>query len=258
MNISLEGKRALVTGAAAGIGAAIAAAYDAAGARVHICDVDVAALAAFAARYPKITASVTDVSDDAAVGALFDDALRAMGGLDILVNNAGIAGPTARVEDIAVADWKRTLAIDLDSVFLCTRRAVPVLRQAGGGSIITLSSAAGRLGLPMRSPYTASKFAIVGLTETWAMELGPDNIRVNCIQPGYVEGDRIDRVITAKAQARGVSFEQQQKDFVSRVSLRTMVTADDIANMALFIASDAGRHISGQALSVCGNIETLG
>ena len=258
MELSLEGKRALVTGAAAGIGAAIAATYRAAGARVHICDVDAVAIGAFGARHRDITTSVTDVSDDDAVGRLFDDASRALGGLDILVNNAGIAGPTARVEDMSVADWKRTLAIDLDSVFYCTRRAVPLLKAAGGGSIITLSSAAGRLGFPLRTPYTAAKFAIVGLCETWAMELGPSNIRVNCIQPGFVEGERIDRVIAAKAEARGIGVEQQRMDFVSRVSLRTMVSAQDIANMALFLASDAGRHVSGQALPVCGNIETLG
>ena len=258
MQLSLAGKRALVTGAAAGIGAAIAATYRDAGARVHVCDVDTRALDAFAARYPDISTSVTDVSDDDAVGRLFGDATRALGGLDILVNNAGIAGPTARVEDMPVAEWKRTLAIDLDSVFYCTRRVVPLLKAAGGGSIITLSSAAGRLGFPLRTPYTAAKFAIVGLTETWAMELGPSNIRVNCIQPGFVEGDRIDRVIAAKAEARGIGIEQQRKDFVSRVSLRTMVSAQDIANMALFLASDAGRHVSGQALAVCGNIETLG
>ena len=258
MQLSLAGKRALVTGAAAGIGAAIAATYRDAGARVHVCDVDTRALDAFAARYPDISTSVIDVSDDDAVGRLFDDATRALGGLDILVNNAGISGPTARVEDMPVAEWKRTLAIDLDSVFYCTRRAVPLLKAAGGGSIITLSSAAGRLGFPLRTPYTAAKFAIVGLTETWAMEFGPSNIRVNCIQPGFVEGDRIDRVIAAKAEARGIGIEQQRKDFVSRVSLRTMVSAQDIANMALFLASDAGRHVSGQALAVCGNIETLG
>ena len=258
MKLSLEGKRALVTGAAAGIGAAIAATYRAAGARVHVCDVDGGALEAFRAREPHITASVTDVSDDDAVGRLFDDVTRELGGLDILVNNAGIAGPTARVEAMSVADWKRTLAIDLDSVFYCTRRAVPLLKAAGGGSIITLSSAAGRLGLPLRTPYTAAKFAIVGLCETWAMELGPSNIRVNCIQPGFVEGERIDRVIAAKAEARGIGVEQQRTDFVSRVSMRTMVSAQDIANMALFLASDAGRHVSGQALPVCGNIETLG
>ena len=259
MDTSLNGKRALITGAAAGIGAAIAATFEAAGARVHICDVDEIAIERFRERHPRITTSVTDVADDDAVGRLFDEAGDSLGGgLDILVNNAGIAGPTMPIEKIAVADWKRTLAVGLDSVFYCTRRAVPLLEAAGGGSIIMLSSAAGRLGFPMRAPYSATKFGIVGLTETLAMELGPRGIRVNCIQPGFVEGDRMRRVIAAQAEARGISVEQQKKEFVSRVSMRTTVTEQDIANMALFLVSEAGRHVSGQSLPVCGNIETLG
>ena len=258
MNTSLAGKRALITGAAAGIGAAIAAAFEEAGARIHVCDIDSNALASFCERHPRISSSVTDVSDDDAVGRLFDDALGALGGLDILVNNAGIAGPTAAIEEMAVADWRRTLAVNLDSVFYCTRRAVPLLRTAGGGSVVLLSSAAGRLGFPLRSPYSAAKFGIVGLAQTLAMELGPSGIRVNCIQPGFVEGERIDRVIAAKASARGIGIEQQKTDFVANVSLRTMVSASDIANMVLFLVSDAGRHVSGQALPVCGNVERLG
>ncbi|MEP6701757.1 MAG: SDR family oxidoreductase [Betaproteobacteria bacterium] len=258
MDTDMHGKRVLITAGAAGIGRAMAAVFVAAGARVHVCDIDVAALDQFRIDFPQITTSTTDVANDAAVGALFDDVLRALGGLDVLINNAGIAGPTARIEEMATADWERCIAVNLHSVFYCTRRAVPLLKVAGGGSIINLSSAAGRLGLPLRTPYSASKFGIVGLTETLAMELGPEKIRVNCIQPGYVEGDRIDRVIAAKAAARGVSIETQRHDFLSRVSLRTTVTAGDIAKMALFLAADAGRHISGQALSVCGNVEVLG
>ena len=258
MDISMRNQRVLITAGAAGIGRTMAAAFASAGARVHICDIDTAALESFRAAHPDLGASLADVSDDAAVGRLFDDATRSLGGLDVLVNNAGIAGPTAKIEDIAPADWERCIAVGLNSVFYCTRRAVPLLRAAGGGSIINLSSAAGRLGFPLRSPYSAVKFGIVGVTETLAMELGPDHIRVNCIQPGFVEGERIDRVIAAKAAQRGVSIEAQRTQFVSRVSLRTMVNADDIANMALFLASPAGRHISGQALAVCGNVESLG
>jgi NAD(P)-dependent dehydrogenase (short-subunit alcohol dehydrogenase family) len=254
----MQDKRVLITAGAAGIGRAMAATFLEAGARVHICDIDLIALANFRAEHPDITTSVTDVADDAAVGRLFDDARKSLGGLDVLINNAGISGPTAPVEDIAPADWERCLGVGLNSVFYCTRRAVPLLKQAGSGSIINLSSVAGRLGYALRTPYSAVKFAIVGVTETLAMELGPHNIRVNCIQPGFVAGERIDRVVAAKAAARGITIEEQQKEFVSRVSLRTMVTADDIANMALFLASAAGQHISGQALSVCGNVETLG
>jgi NAD(P)-dependent dehydrogenase (short-subunit alcohol dehydrogenase family) len=258
MDTSMQNQRVLITAGAAGIGRAMAAVFEQAGARVHICDVDVFALANFRAEHPHITTSVTDVADDAAVGRMFDDVQKSMGGLDVLINNAGIAGPTAPIEDIAPADWERCLGVGLNSVFYCTRRAVPLLKQAGGGSIINLSSVAGRLGYALRTPYSATKFAIVGVTESLAMELGPHHIRVNCIQPGFVAGERVDRVIAAKAAARGMTIEEQKKDFVSRVSLRTMVTAEDIANMALFLASAAGQHISGQALSVCGNVETMG
>jgi len=175
----------------------------------------------------------------------------------VLVNNAGIAGATAPVEEISIGDWERTIAVDLSGMFYCTRLAVPLLKQAGGGSIINMSSAAGRLGFLLRTPYAAAKWAVVGFTKSLAMELGPSNIRVNAIQPGVVEGERIDRVISAKAKALGKSFDEIRDQMVSKVSLRRMVSPYDIANMALFLATDAGRNVSGQALSVCGNVEAL-
>jgi NAD(P)-dependent dehydrogenase (short-subunit alcohol dehydrogenase family) len=178
-------------------------------------------------------------------------------GLDVLINNAGISGPTAPVEEIDIAEWNRTIAVDLNGMFYCTRRAVPLLKAAGGGSIINLSSVAGRLGYPLRTPYAAAKWAVVGFTKSLAMELGPANIRVNAIQPGIVEGERIERVISAKAKALGVSFDEYKRQLLSKVSLRRTVSPMDIANMALFLATDAGRNISGQALSVCGNVESL-
>ena len=257
MNTSAQGLRVIVTAGAAGIGRAFAETFSNAGAKVFICDVDRAALAGFAEALPHIGTCVADVADPAAVDALFAKAAALLGGLDVLINNAGVAGPTAPVEDIAVDDWNRTISVDLNGMFYCTRRAVPLLKAARGGSIVNLSSAAGRLGFPLRTPYSAAKWAVVGFTKSLAMELGPANIRVNAIQPGVVEGDRIRRVIDAKAQALGVSDETFQAQLLSKVSLRRMVSAQDIANMALFLATDAGRNISGQALSVCGNVETL-
>ena len=256
-DLSVPGKRVLITAGAGGIGRAMAETFADAGARVHICDVDTAALADLAAARPGISATVCDVSDIAQVERLFDDVKRVLGGLDVLVNNAGIAGPTGKIEDIAVADWERCIAIDLNALFYCTRLAMPMIKAAGGGSIINLSSAAGRLGFPLRSPYAAAKWAVVGLSASLAIEAGPDGVRVNCIQPGIVAGDRIDRVAAAKAEAYGISIEEQKRRMVQAVSMRTMVTAQDIANMALFLASDAGRHVSGQALPVCANLETL-
>jgi NAD(P)-dependent dehydrogenase (short-subunit alcohol dehydrogenase family) len=257
MNSSAQGMRVLVTAGAAGIGKAFAETFADAGAKVFICDVDRAALDAFRQTRPEIGVGVTDVADSRQVDGLFDAATVFLGGLDVLINNAGIAGPTAPVESIAIAEWERTIAIDLNGMFYCTRRAVPLLKAAGGGSIINLSSVAGRLGYPLRTPYAAAKWAVVGFTKSLAMELGPSNIRVNAIQPGIVEGDRIERMIAAKAKALGVGEDEYRKQLLSRVSLRRTVSAADIANMALFLASDAGRNISGQALSVCGNVETL-
>lgn len=256
-DFGIPGRRVLVTAGAGGIGRAIATTFADAGARVHICDVDTKALAEFAAARPDITQTTADVADLAQVERLFGDVRRILGGLDVLVNNAGIAGPTGKIEDIKVEDWERCIAVDLNSLFYCTRLAMPMIKAAGGGSIISLSSAAGRLGFPLRSPYAAAKWGVVGFTASLAIEAGQEGVRVNCIQPGVVEGDRIDRVAAAKAEALGVTMEEMKRRMVENVSMRTMVSGQDIANMALFLASDAGKHISGQALSVCGNVETL-
>lgn len=258
MNTSAQGLRVLVTAGAAGIGRAIAQIFAVHGARVHICDVDQAALEACAREQPDISRSLADVSRRDDVDRLFADVKRELGGLDVLVNNAGIAGATAKVEDIAPEDWEQCIAVDLNGMFYCTRLAMPLLKANGrerGGSVINLSSVAGRLGFGMRTPYAAAKWGVVGFTKSLAIEAGPDGIRVNCIQPGDVEGERIERVIEAKAQAFGVSFEQQKQTLLDTTSLRTFVSAQDIANMALFLATDAGKRISGQALSVCGDIQ---
>jgi NAD(P)-dependent dehydrogenase (short-subunit alcohol dehydrogenase family) len=191
------------------------------------------------------------------VDRLFADVTAQLGGLDVLINNAGIAGPTAPIEEIAPADWQRTLDVNLTGPFLCARRAVPLLKQTGDGSIINIASVAARLGFPNRSPYSASKWGVIGLTETWAMELGPAGIRVNAILPGIVAGDRQDRVLQARAQVEGISFEEAKLQRLQSVSLRSTVSADDVAEAVLFLCSPAGRMISGQSLSVCANVESL-
>lgn len=258
MDIGMKGKRVVVTAGAQGIGLAITQAFAEAGAEVHICDVSNEFLASAKRILPGVSQSRTDVSDEAQVDAMFDELLSRWGTLDALVNNAGIAGPTAQVEETSVADWAQTIAVNLTGPFLCARRAVPLLKASGGGSIVNLSSIAGRLGFPLRTPYSASKFGVIGLTETWAMELGPSNIRVNAILPGIVAGARQERVIAAKAASYGIGHEEMQQRLLANVSLRKMVTAQDIANQILFICSPAGAAISGQSLSVCGNVEHLG
>jgi len=247
MDTSAKGMRVLVTAGAGGIGLAIARTFRDHGARVHVCDVDDKALAALD---KDITKTKADVSSLADVERLFADVQKTLGGLDVLVNNAGIAGPTGKVEDIKVEDWERCIAIDLNGMFYCTRKAMPMIKAAGGGSIVNLSSAAGRHGFPQRSPYSAAKWGVVGFTKSLAAEAGPDKVRVNCICPGIVEGERIERVVEAKAKMLGVSREAFLEKFLETTSMRSTVSAQEIADMALYLASAAGRHITGQALAV--------
>ena len=258
MELSVRGKRVLITAGAGGIGRAMTDVFYKAGARVHICDVVQAAIDATVKTFPGVSATLADVSKLSDVDQLFADVTKHLGGLDCLINNAGIAGPTGKVEDIAVNEWDRCIAVDLNAMFYCTRLAVPLIKAAGGGSVINLSSAAGRLAFPFRTPYSAAKWGVVGFSKSLSMEVGPDNIRVNAIQPGVVEGERIDRVIDAKAKALGISFEEQKKISLERVSMHRMVSPYDIANMALYLASDIGRNITGQAISVCAGVEMLG
>jgi len=257
---TISNLRVLVTAGAAGIGQTIAATFQKAGARVHVCDIDEAALAKCRSELPQVTQSRADVSRLDDVERLFADVKRELGGLDVLVNNAGIAGPTAKVEDIKPEDWDRCIAVDLSSMFYCTRLALPLLKANGrerGASIINISSVAGRVGFGLRTPYASAKWGVVGFTKSLAVEAGPDGIRVNCIQPGNVEGPRIERVIESKAKAFGISVEEQRDALLETTSLRTFVTAQDIADMALFLAGPSGRHISGQALSVCGDLQRM-
>jgi NAD(P)-dependent dehydrogenase (short-subunit alcohol dehydrogenase family) len=258
MDLNIKGLRVIVTAGANGIGLAIARAFAGEGARVHVCDVDQAALAALTASDPTITQTHCDVADRPSVQRLFDEATAKLGGLDVLVNNAGIAGPTAKVEEMHPDDWDRCLNICLTGQFNCTRLAVPLLRQSSNGSIVNLSSAAGRVGFAMRSPYAAAKWGVIGFTKSLSIELGPDNIRVNAILPGLVAGDRQRRVLEAKAQQRGISFAEMEKTAFSYTSIKDYVTPEQIADQILFLASPRGRTISGQAISICGDTQMLG
>ncbi|MFN8830309.1 MAG: SDR family oxidoreductase [Labrys sp. (in: a-proteobacteria)] len=251
------GVRVAISAGAAGIGRAIADLLIEAGARVAIFDVDEAALADFRVAHPDALAMTGDVARDADVAAFFDAVSARLGGLDALINNAGIAGPTGGVEAIDPAEWRRCIDVCLTGQFLCARHAVPMLREAGGGSIVNLSSAAGRHGYAYRSPYSAAKFGVIGFTQSLAKELGPDRIRVNAILPGVVEGPRIERVIAARAQQLGLSHAEMTERYLANVSLRRMVSPQDVAAMVLFLLSPMGANISGQSLGVDGNVETL-
>jgi NAD(P)-dependent dehydrogenase (short-subunit alcohol dehydrogenase family) len=253
----LEGQRVLVTAGASGIGLAIASTLSALGAKVAICDIADQALAEARRTLPRLLTCRADVSSERDVEAMFGLIAREWDGLDALINNAGIAGPTAGVDEIAPADWRRCIDICLTGQFLCARLAVPMLKAAGGGSIVNMSSAAGRHGYAFRTPYSSAKFGVIGFTQSLAKELGPFHIRVNAILPGIVEGPRMDKVIADRATQLGLSHDEMEKRYLEKVSLRRMVSPYDVASMVAFLLSDAGINISGQSLGVDGNVETL-
>ena len=257
MDKDFRGLRVMVTAGASGIGLAIAQAFSQAGAQVQISDISAAAIDTAVPSLPGGGGWCADASCPEAVDAWFTHALGKLGGLDVLVNNAGIAGPTARIEDITPAQWDATMAVNLRSQYLCVRRAVTALRESERASIINLSSVAGRLGYPLRTPYAASKWAVVGLTQSLALELGDDNITVNAILPGIVDSERSRSVTAAKAQARQISEADMLNEILANVALHRKVPLADVANTALFLASPAGRSFTGQSLNVCAGIQSL-
>jgi NAD(P)-dependent dehydrogenase (short-subunit alcohol dehydrogenase family) len=250
--------RVLVTAGGGGIGAVMARAFHEAGARVHVCDIDRAALDRLGTEIPGITSSMADAAVPADVDLVFDDVQAALGGLDVLVNNAGIAGPTGLVEDIGPADWERTIAVNLNGQYHFARRAVPLLKRSEASPcVVAIGSVAGRLGYAYRTPYASSKWAIVGFVKSLAIELGPQGVRVNAILPGTVEGERMNGVIADRAAAAGIGADAMRNQYLQKISLRRMVDAEDVAAMALFLCSPAARNVTGQAISVDGNVEYL-
>lgn len=252
------GLRVLVTAGASGIGAAIARAFHETGAHVHVCDIDRTALDRLTAEVPAISSSMADASVAKDVDRVFDDVQSTLGGLDVLISNVGISGPTGAVEALDQDDWDRTISVNLNSQFYFARRAVPMLKQSTAyPCLIAMSSVAGRLGYAFRTPYASTKWAIVGFMKSLAIELGPHGVRVNAILPGVVEGDRMNSVISARASATGVSVDVMREEYLNKISLRRMVTLDDVAAMAVFLSSPAARNVTGQAISVDGNVEYL-
>jgi len=257
MDLGIEGLRVLVTAGANGIGLEIARTFVREGARVHVTDIDRAALDGLAASDPDLTHSTGEVSDRADAACFFDEGLQALGGLDVLVNNAGIAGPTGRVEEINPEDWDRCLEVCLTAQFNCARLAVPHLKQSPNASIINLSSAAGRFGFALRSPYAAAKWGVVGFTKSLSRELGEFGIRVNAILPGMVAGERQRRVLEAKARQRGISYEEMEAIAFANASLKEYVTPQQLADQIVFLCSPRGRTISGRAIAIDGDLQSL-
>lgn len=253
----LDGQRALITGAGSGIGKVMAQHFEKAGARIWICDADTNNLEQSLKENPHWNGTQCDVSDENQVDQLFKEMSDSFGGLEILVNNAGIAGPTAPVEEIDPDEWRRSVGVNLNGAFYCTRLATPLLKNSPKASIINISSVAGRLGFARRLPYASTKWAMIGFTESLAKELGPSGIRVNALLPGIVEGPRIEGVFQARAESEGVPYEEVRDRVLNNVSMKRMVSAGDVAEMAVFLCSEAGKNISGQSISVCGNVENL-
>jgi len=253
---SLKGKRILVTAGANGIGLCITKAFLSVGSKVLVSDVDESALKSVAQEL-KVPTFKCDVSKEAEVTELFQAVEKEFGGLDVLVNNAGVAGPTASVEEMKLADWQRTFDVNITGQFLCARAAIPFFKKNKSSSVVNLSSAAGHLGFPYRSPYSASKWAVIGFTKSLALELAKWDVRVNAILPGAVDGPRIRAVIAAKAQAQSVPYDDLEKVYSGQAALGRFIPPEDIANMAVFLASDLARNVNGQAQVVDGYTQAL-
>ena len=246
----------LITAGASGIGRAIVMHLVTQNYHVHVCDVDQIAIDTLNRDMPNVSTTCADLTKLSDVDLVFEDLLRQWGRLDILVNNVGISGPTAVVEDILPEQWNETISTDLNSIFYVTRKAVPLLKESKG-NMINMSSNAGLFGCPLRSPYAAAKWAIIGLTKTWAMELGSFGVRVNAICPGSVSGPRIDKVIEVDAQTRAISAESVRQSYLQQNSLGVFIEAEDIAKTVDFLCSKGAQHISGQAIPIDGHTETL-
>ena len=252
----MTAKRVVITAGGGGIGAALARRFAAEGARVAVCDLDGDGARSVAANIGGIGMGA-DVTDETQMQAFFDAVDAEFGGVDVLCANAGIGGPAAPIEDMALSDWRKTLTANLDGAFLACRWAATRMKAQGSGRIVLTSSTSGLWGVPTRAPYVTAKWGVIGLMKTLAMELGPSGICVNAICPGAVEGPRMERVVANEAAARGVAEADVRALYAEGTSLRTWVTADDIADSVLFLSSDAAGKISGQALSVDGNTERM-
>lgn len=243
-------QRVLVTAGAAGIGREIVRAFAAIGASVFVCDIDADALEALAGEIPGLKTGICDVSKRSEIERMVIECVRALGGLDVLVNNAGIAGPTAPVEKTDPDAWEKVMQVDLTGTFNVTRLAISHLKKSQAGVIINMSSVAGRFGYANRSPYSTAKWGLIGFTKTLSIELGEYGIRANAILPGAVDGPRIRRVFEGRAKLSGKPLEQIEKEAMAVQSLKRLVDPKDIAALAVFLASDAAKSISGQMIPI--------
>jgi len=256
VNQSLKNKKIIISAGASGIGWATTKVCLTKGATVFICDIEKKYLTK-AKKHPlnnkKLFVYECDAANEHAVKELSKNILKKTKKLDCLINNVGIAGPTGTIENLKSEDWEKTLKVNVISHFYFTKLAIPMIKRNKGGSIINLSSGAGIMGFPLRSPYAASKWAIIGVTKTLAMELGKFKIRVNAICPGTIKGDRMVRVVRDKSKFLKVSKKQIEKEFISMASMNCWIYEEDIGKMCSFLISNEAERISGQIIGVDGN-----
>jgi NAD(P)-dependent dehydrogenase (short-subunit alcohol dehydrogenase family) len=248
-------RNVVVTAAGRSVGRVMAERFLTRGDAVHICDIDERLLGDVLAANPGLGGTQCDVADEAQVARLFADARARMGPIDVLVNTVGIAGPRGPIETLSLADWRATLAANLDSMFLTIREAVPDMRRNRRGAIVNFSTGSTKTVMPYRTPYVASKAGVEGLTRALARELGPDNIRVNAILPGMIDNERMQGILQRIADQEGRSVEEVERSALNYISMRTKIHPAEIAEMVLFLCSDAARHVTGQLISVDGNVE---
>jgi NAD(P)-dependent dehydrogenase (short-subunit alcohol dehydrogenase family) len=256
MELGLSGKRVIISAGAGGIGRVTAERFLSEGARVFVCDVDSTAVNALHGYHPMLTAVEADVADSAQVTALYNRVEAELGGVDILINNAGVSGPTKMVDEVTDGEWAQIIGVNVTGLFYMARRAAALMKRQRSGVIVNMSSTAGRLGMPLRSPYSTSKYAVRGFTDSLAVELGEYNIRVNALLPGLVNGPRGRRVMAEQAQARGLPLEDYLPTVLHNISMHSMIEMEEIADMAVFLASSRAPHVSGQSIGVCGNFES--
>jgi len=259
-NQSLKNKKIVISAGASGIGWAITKVCISRGAQVFLCDINQKLINKINKnnKYKnKIFAYECDASNESEVINFFSKVLKKTKKIDALINNVGIAGPTGNLEKLDSKEWERTLQVNVVSHFYFTKQAIPIIKKNKKGSIINLSSGAGIMGFPLRSPYAASKWAIIGLTKTLAMELGKFNIRVNAICPGTIKGDRMKRVVRDKAKFLKVSQNVIEKEFISMASMNSWIYEEDIGKMCAFLISSDSERVSGQIIGVDGNAVRL-
>ncbi len=250
-------RRVVITGGASGIGRVMAEAFMALGDRVAVCDYDQKSIRDMEAAYPKCLSYRADVCDEAAMSTFFANVDEAFEGVDILISNAGTGGPAGGIETLIYEDWRTCISVNLDGAFLSCRWAAEAMKAQSSGLILLISSTSGLFGVPYRSPYVSAKWGLIGLMKTLAIELGSANVRVNAICPGAVEGERMERVLSIESEATGRPIAEIREQYTDGVSLRRFITPQNIAEMAVFLASEAGCNISGQAISVDGNTERM-